>query len=84
MYATFPRLTARDLNGNDVSLPVGLPGELNVVVVAFRRGQQKLVDSWLPWLEQQAAADARLRYVELPAIGWRWPSTGPAWRAWWC
>ena len=72
MYATFPRVTARDLNGSEVSLPGGLPGELNVVVLAFRRGQQKLVDSWLPWLEQKAATDARLRYIEMPAIGRRW------------
>ncbi len=76
--AAFPRLTARDLNGGDVSLPGGLPGELNVVVVAFRRGQQALVDSWLPWLEQKAAADARLRYVELPTIGRRWAPARPA------
>ncbi len=72
MNATFPRLMARDLTGRDVSLPAGLPGELTVVVVAFRRGQQKLVDSWLPWLDQMASADARLRYVELPTIGQQW------------
>jgi hypothetical protein len=66
---SFPRLAARDLDGRDVMLPVGLPGERNVVVIAFRRGQQKLVDSWVPWLEQRAAADPRLRFVELPAIG---------------
>ena len=75
--ATFPRLTARDLNGNDVSLPAGLPGEQNVVVVAFQRGQQALVDSWLPWLVKQAAADARLRYVEMPTIGRRWAPARP-------
>ncbi len=70
--ATFPRLMARDLTGRELSLPAALPGELTVVVVAFRRGQQRLVDSWLPWLERTAAADARLRYVELPTIGQHW------------
>src|SRR5690349_792763 len=65
----FPRLAARDLDGCEVALPAGLPGEWNVVIVAFRREQQDLVDSWVPWLEQRAAADPRLGFVELPAIG---------------
>lgn len=72
MSATFPHLTARDLTGRAVSLPAGLPGELTVVVIAFRRGQQKLVDSWLPWLDRMASADARVRYVEMPTIGQQW------------
>ena len=41
----FPRLAARDLDGCEVALPAGLPGEWNVVIVAFRREQQDLVDS---------------------------------------
>ncbi len=76
--ATFPSLMARDLTGRDVSLPAALPGELTVVVIAFRRGQQRLVDSWLPWLERTAAADATLRYVELPTIGQQWAPARPA------
>jgi len=68
----FPVLAARDLTGRTVSLPADLPGELTVVVMAFRRGQQGAVDSWLPWLEQMAATDPRLRYVELPTIGQQW------------
>lgn len=70
--ASFTRVMARDLTGRDVSLPTGLLGELTVVVVASSRGQQELVDSRLPWLEQMAAADAGLRYIELPTIGQQW------------
>jgi hypothetical protein len=73
----FPRLAARDLNGAGVALPAGLPGEWTVVIVAFRREQQGLVDSWAPWLEQRAAADPRLGFVELPAIGLRWQPARP-------
>src|SRR6201989_1427323 len=54
-----------------------LPGEWNVVIVAFRREQQDLVDSWVPWLEQRAAADPRLGFVELPVIGLRWQPARP-------
>ena len=30
------------------------------------------MDTWLPWLERMAAADGRVRYVELPTIGQQW------------
>jgi len=75
--AWFPRLAARDLDGREVALPAGLPGEWTIVIVAFRREQQELVDSWVPWLEQRAAADPRLRFVELPAIGLQWQPARP-------
>jgi hypothetical protein len=75
--AWFPRLTARDLDGREVALPAGLPGEWNVVIIAFRREQQELVDSWVPWLEQRAAADPRLGFAELPAIGLQWQPARP-------
>jgi hypothetical protein len=74
---SFPRLTARDLDGHEVMLPAGLPGEWNVVIVAFRRQQQELVDSWVPWLEERAAEMPCLRFVELPAIGLQWQPARP-------
>jgi hypothetical protein len=75
--AWFPRLTARDLDGREVALPAGLPGEWTVVIIAFRREQQELADSWVPWLEQRAAADPRLGFAELPAIGLQWQPARP-------
>ena len=75
--AWFPRLPAHDLDGREVALPAGLPGEWNVAIIAFRREQQELVDSWVPWLEQRAAADPRLGFVELPAIGLQWQPARP-------
>jgi hypothetical protein len=75
--AWFPQLAAHDLNGREVALPAGLPGEWTVVIIAFRREQQELVDSWVPWLEQRAADDPRLGFVELPAIGLRWQPARP-------
>ncbi len=75
--AWFPRLTARDLDGREVALPAGLPGEWNVVIVAFRREQQELADSWVPWLEKRTAAGPRLGFVELPAIGLPWQPARP-------
>jgi hypothetical protein len=75
--ACFPRLAAHDLDGREVALPAGLPGEWTVVIIAFRREQQELVDSWVPWLEQRAGADPRLGFAELPAIALRWQPARP-------
>jgi hypothetical protein len=68
----FPQLQARNLEGVEVALPAGFAGERNLVVIAFRRDHQRLVDSWVPWFEQQAAADPGLRFYEIPTIGRVW------------
>lgn len=47
----------------------GLPGEWNAVIVTFQREQQELAGSWVPWLDQRTAADPRLGFAKLPAIG---------------
>ncbi len=74
---SFPRLAARDLDGHEVTLPAGLPGEWNVVIIAFQRQQQAAADSWVPWLQERTAAMPWLRFAELPAIGLRWQPARP-------
>ena len=68
----FPTTAARSLEGREVTLPEDFAGERNVVIVAFQRQQQRLVDSWVPWLEARAAIDPGLRFYELPTIGRKW------------
>jgi len=68
----FPHVLARDLEGADAWLPGAFVGERNVVIVAFQRKQQALVDSWVPWLEARVARDPGLRFYELPTIGRIW------------
>jgi len=48
-----------------------------VVIVAFRRKHQALVDSWVPWLEALATQDRDLCFYELPAIGRVWAPVRP-------
>jgi len=72
MARVLPRLEARDLEGTRVVVPGDLAGDRNVLLVAFRREHQALVDSWIPWLDAQAADDPGLRYYELPTIGLEW------------
>jgi len=73
----FPMVEARDLEGRDVVLPTAFEGKRNVVIVAFRRKHQGLVDSWVPWLEARAADDPDLRFYELPTIGRIWAPVRP-------
>jgi hypothetical protein len=70
--STFPAIEARSLEGVNVQLPQAFTGDRNVVIVAFQREHQKLVDSWVPWLEEQVIADPSLRFYELPVIGRMW------------
>lgn len=72
MHRVLPRLEARDLEGTRVVVPDDLAGDRIVVLVAFRREQQALVDSWTPWLDARAAEDPAFRYYELPTIGLQW------------
>ena len=68
----FPRVSARNLEGLDAELPGAFTGRRNVVLVAFRRDHQRLVDSWLPWFESEAADDPDLRFYEVPTIARIW------------
>ena len=68
----FPRLAARDLEGGRVDLPDDFGGEWNLVVVAFRRDQQVLVDSWIAWFEGVRADHPTLRCYEIPVLATRW------------
>lgn len=68
----FPSVAARNLQGLNTTLPDAFDGERNVVLVAFQRNHQVLVDSWVPWLEKRSATDPGLRFYEVPTIGRIW------------
>jgi hypothetical protein len=68
----FPRVRARDLEGRDVELPADFVGARTVAILAFQREHQDLVDSWVPWLDERAAADPGFRFYEIPTISGRW------------
>jgi hypothetical protein len=65
--ARFPPITGETLTGRPVELPGEFEAPLNLVLVAFRRGQQPDVDTWLP-AAAALEADYPLRYYELPVI----------------
>jgi hypothetical protein len=65
---TFPALQASNLNGQEMQLPSALAGDLNLVLIAFQRGQQKNVDTWLAHLPKIQQAHPKFAYYELPVI----------------
>lgn len=68
----FPKIEARNLTGRICRILGALDGDRSVLVVAFRRWQQRLVDGWLSSLVALEAQVAGLRVYELPTISSAW------------
>jgi len=68
----FPDVSGRNLEGRELRLPADFAGERTVVLVAFRRRQQREVDSWLPALATLRAADPGLAVYEIPTLSSGW------------
>lgn len=65
----FPNVTGRSLQGNEIKFPQALAGkDHNLVIVAFTRKQQAMIDTWLPELAQLAGSNKDFGYYELPTI----------------
>jgi hypothetical protein len=64
----FPKVEGSNLEGKRFSLPGDFGGELNVVLVAFRREQQADVDTWVPFLKATAATRGALQVYEVPTL----------------
>lgn len=64
----FPGLKASSLTGEVISLPDGLEGTRNLVLIAFEREQQADLDTWLKVLPAIASKHRDFRYYELPTI----------------
>lgn len=72
MTRRFPKIQARSLDREHYDLPGDFEGRRNVAVVAFRREQQKLVDTWLPFLLALEAEQDDLRVYEIPVLSRNW------------
>lgn len=74
----FPMVTGISLLGDEVTLPGGFEGKVNLVSMGFERGHQNDIDTWieaLPAMQRDAPA---LRFYEVPVIY----EAGPLFR-WW-
>ena len=64
----FPNVKATSLTNKVYQLPLDLEGELNLVIVAFKRWQQDWVDTWIPSLQRLSFAHKQMRVYEKPTM----------------
>lgn len=64
----FPPLNVRDLEGHDYVIPDELPGGPHVLILAFQRWHQSLVDEWTGPLEEIAKRHPGTEIWEVPSI----------------
>jgi hypothetical protein len=64
----FPPLEAKNLNGDLIKMPAGFAGDKNLLFIAFKREQQKDIDTWLAIMKPLADAHPNLHYYEIPTI----------------
>jgi hypothetical protein len=65
----FPEVSGRNLEGREFRLPNDFEGRANLVLIAFQRDHQALVDTWMPAAAALSESLPDVRYYELPTIG---------------
>jgi len=76
----FPNLTSYSLDKQKVTLPSGLEGQTNLLILSFAPEQQHEAESWLPVAEGLQHSSFQFRYYQLPIQGrenfiFRWWAT---------
>jgi hypothetical protein len=64
----FPTVFGSNLSGQEYTVPYGLEGEFNVLLVAFEPSHQFQLQSWMPSLERLHDQYPRLWYYQLPTL----------------
>lgn len=64
----FPTVTGSNLERRSFTLPGDLEGDLNLVILAFWRDHQMLVDTWMPLARRLQTNHSGLVAYELPVI----------------
>ena len=64
----FPALDSETLEKQAVRLPRDFQGERNLLLIAFKREQQKDIDTWLTQMKHYEDIDKEFRYYEIPTI----------------
>ncbi len=64
----FPTVKGFTLDGHQVTLPTGLDGEYNLLVIAFQQCQRVQVDMWMSHLRSLCTRYPNLHAYELPTI----------------
>jgi hypothetical protein len=74
----FPDVSGSNLNGDQKDFPRDFKAKLSVVVVAFKRNQVSLLESWVPALSRLEQEEPEVKFFEFPVLS---ASYGPF--RWW-
>jgi hypothetical protein len=66
--ARFPQTKGVNLEGDEFELPKDLKGNLKIVVVAFKRQQTEMLESWGLPLDDFVNQNPEVEYYELPVL----------------
>jgi hypothetical protein len=64
----FPTVKGSSLAGRDYVLPHDLEGKVRMVIIAFKREQQLMVNTWQPMVQDLLKANPDLHFYELPTM----------------
>jgi hypothetical protein len=64
----FPNVLGSNLEGKSRRLPNDFEGDLNVVIIVFRREHTDMIESWLNSLAQMIGKNTKLGFYELPVL----------------
>ncbi|UCD01742.1 MAG: hypothetical protein JSV23_01590 [Promethearchaeota archaeon] len=64
----FPEVSGQNLEFENFDLPYNLEGELNLLIIPFRRWHQNLVDEWSFYLNSLEKKYSNFRYYEIPTL----------------
>ena len=64
----FPNVSGSNLEGKSRRLPNDFEGDLNIVIIAFRREHTDMIESWLNSLAQMIGKNTKLGFYELPVL----------------
>ncbi len=62
----FPPVTSYSLDKQKVSLPGGLEGQTDLLLLSFEPEQKKDIDTWLPAAQALQHMNFKFRYYQLP------------------
>jgi hypothetical protein len=68
----FPEITSKSLAGDVVSLPKIAEGKVTLICIAFVRGAQSMLESWIQPFEREFVKDSRFAFYEVPMINAAW------------
>ena len=64
----FPRLEGHDIDHRRYVVPDELEGRFNLLLVAYERSHQRLVDTWIDRARELESSNADVRVYEVPLI----------------